>query len=315
MKNILVTGAGGFIGRELVQKLSQNKKNLILALDNNIRGSLRSIVKKDNVIIKKIDNKNKNKLENLFKRKKITDCFHLAAINGTKNFYENPDLVLDVGIKGTLNIIELVKKYNLKKFVFFSSSEAYQKPGKIPTTESESLKVPNVFNPRFSYGGSKILGELMTINYLKNSKVKYYILRPHNVYGPNMGADHVLPELITKLKKNKKKLKIVGDGKDSRSFIYITDAANAIIKIFNNAKHNQIYNVGSKDEFTIKKIINLLSEILKTKIIIQKGPRHLGGVSRRLPNVNKLKNLGHKNKVSFKKGLSKTIDFYYFNEN
>ena len=75
MKNILVTGAGGFIGRELVQKLSQNKKNLILALDNNIRGSLRSIVKKDNVIIKKIDIRNKNKLENLFKKKKLLIVF------------------------------------------------------------------------------------------------------------------------------------------------------------------------------------------------------------------------------------------------
>ena len=132
MKNILVTGAGGFIGRELVQKLSQNKKNLILALDNNIRGSLRSIVKKDNVIIKKIDIRNKNKLENLFKRKKITDCFHLAAINGTKNFYENPDLVLDVGIKGTLNIIELVKKYNLKNLYFFLPQKLIKNQAKYP---------------------------------------------------------------------------------------------------------------------------------------------------------------------------------------
>ena len=93
---------------------------------------------------------------------------------------------------------------NLKEFIFFSSSEAYQKPKKIPTTETEELKVPDVFNPRLSYGGSKIIGELITINYLKKTNLKYKIIRPHNVYGPDMGDDHVLPELITKLKEKEK---------------------------------------------------------------------------------------------------------------
>ena len=205
MRKILVTGAGGFIGRELVKKLSKNKNNKIIALDNEIRGNLASIKKEKNIINKNLDIRDKKKIEKIFKN--IDECFHLAAINGTKNFYDKPELVLDVGVKGTINIIELVKKYNVKKFIYFSSSEAYQKPNFIPTKENEELKVSDVFNPRFSYGGSKIIGELLTINYLKESKTKFYILRPHNVYGPNMGSDHVLPELINKLKKKQKYFK------------------------------------------------------------------------------------------------------------
>ena len=98
----------------------------------------------------------------------------------------------------------MIKKYKVKKIFFFSSSEAYQKPTKIPTDESEELKIPDVFNPRLSYGGSKIIGELMTINYLRKSNVNYYIIRPHNVYGPDMGDDHVLPELSKKIKRKLK---------------------------------------------------------------------------------------------------------------
>lgn len=312
MSKILITGAGGFIGRELVNQLSQNKKNKIIAIDNNIRGNLVTINKKKNIINKKIDIRNKKKLEKFFKN--VDECFHLAAINGTKNFYNRPDLVLDVGVKGTINVIELVKKYNLKKFIYFSSSEAYQKPHFIPTKEDEELKIPNVFNPRFSYGGSKIIGELLTINFLKETRTKFYILRPHNVYGPNMGKDHVLPELINKLRQNKKSLKIVGDGNDSRSFIYVTDAVNAIIKVSKKAIPNQIYNIGSNNEYKIKEIVELLCNILNRKIKIIKGPRHLGSVSKRLPDIKKLKKLKHKNKINFKEGLKKTINYYYFND-
>jgi UDP-glucose 4-epimerase len=315
MKTILITGAGGFIGRELVIKLSENKKNSILAVDNNIRGNLNSIIKKKNITTHNIDLTNKIKLEKLFKEQKITDCFHLAAINGTKNFYNKPDIVLDVGLKGTLHLLELVRKYNLKKFIFFSSSEVYQKPILIPTKETEPLKIPDIFNPRFSYGGSKIIGELITVNYLRKSKTKYNIIRPHNVYGPNMGSDHVLPELITKLKNYKKKLKIIGSGNDSRSFIYIDDAVAATLKVFYKGASNQIYNIGSNKEFKIKKIIKILSKILNKSIKIQTGARHVGSVSRRKPCIKKIKFLGHKNKISFIQGLIKMLKFYYYNEN
>ena len=93
------------------------------------------------------------------------NCVIHAYINGTKYFYEKPIDVLNVGIKGILNVLELSKKYKIKKFILASSSEVYQKPDKVPTGENESLKVPNIYNPRYSYGAGKILSELLVINY------------------------------------------------------------------------------------------------------------------------------------------------------
>jgi nucleoside-diphosphate-sugar epimerase len=312
MKKIIVTGAGGFIGRKIVFELSKNLKNSIIAIDNNERGQLKSIKKIKNVKKVFLDIRNKNSIEKYFKNCDI--CFHLAAINGTKNFYLKPELVLDVGVKGTINVLEAAMKYNIKKFVYFSSSEAYQKPFKIPTKEDEGLKVPDVFNPRFSYGGSKIIGELLTINYLRKTNIKYFILRPHNVYGPNMGNDHVIPELIKKIKKKSKFLKIIGNGKDSRSFIYIDDAVNAILNVVNNGEYNKIYNIGSDDEYKVSDIVKLLSVILKKEINIIKGPKHEGSVTRRVPDCSNLKKLNHRNKVKFKDGLDKMVNFYFNND-
>ena len=314
MNKILVTGAGGFIGRSLVNFLSKDKKNLIIALDNNFRGSLKKINKLKNVKKVKVNILNEKEIKPYFKG--VSTCFHLAAINGTKNFYNYPKKVLETGVEGTLNVVKQSLSNNLKEFIFFSSSEAYQKPKNIPTTEMEELKVPDVFNPRLSYGGSKIIGELITINYLKKTKLKYKIIRPHNVYGPDMGDDHVLPELITKIRRKKKNkkitIKIFGSGNESRSFIYIDDAINGIFKIYKKGKKNSIYNLGTNQEIKIKYLIKQLGIILNKKIIIKPDALHRGSVSRRCPNVEKLTNLGHKNIFSLFEGLKRTIKFYFF---
>lgn len=313
MKKFLVTGAGGFIGRSLVNALSNNKDNLVIAMDNNFRGSLRKIEKSKNIEKVKADILSERQIKHCFKG--VDTCFHLAAINGTKNFYNHPKKVLETGVEGTLNVIKQALANNLKNFIFFSSSEAYQKPKKIPTTELEELKIPDVYNPRLSYGGSKIIGELITINYLKKSNIKYKIIRPHNVYGPDMGGDHVLPELINKISKQKKniniKIKIFGSGNESRSFIYIDDAIDGILKIYEKGAQNNVYNLGTNQEIKIKKLIKNLGKILNKKIEIKPDVLHRGSVSRRCPDVTKLGKLGHKNNFSLVQGLKETIKFYY----
>lgn len=313
MKKILVTGAGGFIGRALVTSLSSDNNNLIIAMDNNFRGSLSKIKISKNIKKVKVDILNKNEIKKYFKN--VDTCFHLAAINGTKNFYSYPKKVLETGVQGTLNVVQQTIENNLKNFIFFSSSEAYQKPKKIPTTELEELKIPDVYNPRLSYGGSKLIGELITINYLKKTNTKFKIIRPHNVYGPDMGSDHVLPELINKIRKQKNKknikIKIFGTGNESRSFIFIDDAIEGILKIYKKGLNNNIYNLGSDKEIKIKNLIKHLSDILSKKIEIKPDALHQGSVSRRCPDVSKLKKLGHKNYFDLNKGLMETIKYYY----
>ena len=197
-KTFLVTGGTGFIGSGICELLVKKKYNVKI-FDNNSRGSLnriKNIIKKVTFIKGDIRNK-----KNLKKAMKNTDAvIHLAYINGTKYFYSKPDMVLDIAVKGIVNVIDLCIENKIKEVYLASSSEVYQTPDKIPTDETESLKIPNVLNPRYSYGGGKILTEIMGINYGKKFFNKLIIFRPHNVCGANMGQEHVVPEFISRFK-------------------------------------------------------------------------------------------------------------------
>ena len=187
-KTFLVTGGTGFIGSN-ISSLLVNKGHNVKIFDNNFRGSVQKIKDfKKKIKFIKGDIRNKKSLNKALKN---TDAvIHLAYVNGTKYFYSKPVLVLDVAIKGILNVIEGCIKNNIKELYLASSSEVYQTPNKIPTDENESLKIPNIFNPRYSYGGGKILTELMGVHYGKKYFKKLIIFRPHNVYGKDMGNEH-----------------------------------------------------------------------------------------------------------------------------
>ena len=305
-KTFLVTGGTGFIGSNIC-KLLISKKHRVKIFDNNSRGSLKKIKYLQNKV-KFIKGDIRNK-ELLNKAAKNTDAvIHLAYVNGTKYFYSKPVLVLDIAVKGILNIIEVCIKNNIKELYLASSSEVYQTPKKIPTDENESLKIPDIFNPRFSYGGGKILLELMGIHYGKKYFKKLVIFRPHNVYGPNMGQEHVIPEFINRLKLLKnKKFKIQGTGNEIRSFIYIEDFVSAFNVLLNRGKHLNIYNIGTSEKIKIKKIAYKLSKFLKKKIILKKTLSPKGGTKIRIPNINKIKKLGFKSKFNIDEGLKKTL--------
>ena len=200
-KTFLVTGGTGFIGSNISELLVKRKFNVKI-FDNNSRGSISKIKDfKNKVKFIKGDIRNKKALNNALKN---TDAvIHLAYVNGTKKFYTEPVKILEIAVKGILNVLECCIENNIKELYLASSSEVYQTPNKIPTDENEMLKIPDIFNPRYSYGGGKILTELMGIHYGKKYFKKFIIFRPHNVYGPNMGNDHVIPEFINRFKKIK----------------------------------------------------------------------------------------------------------------
>jgi len=305
-KTFLVTGGTGFIGSNICQLLVNANHNVKI-FDNNSRGSI-SKIKKIKRKIKFIKGDIRNK-ESLKRALKNTDAvIHLAYINGTKYFYSNPVLILDIAIKGILNIIEACIKNRVKELYLASSSEVYQTPQKIPTDELEPLKIPDIFNPRYSYGGGKILTELMGVHYGKKYFKKLIIFRPHNVYGPDMGSDHVIPEFIKRFKTLKrKKFKIQGTGNEIRSFIYIEDFIDAFELILKKGKHLNIYNIGTSEKIKIKELAFRLSRIFKKKIILKKTPLARGGTKVRIPDINKIKKLGFKSKFSLDKGLKKIL--------
>ena len=304
-KTFLVTGGTGFIGSNISNMLSK-KGYKVVVFDNNQRGKINRL-KNRNIKFIKGDIRSKKNLSIAFK--KIDAVIHLAYINGTKFFYSKPELVLDVATKGLTNVFDLCIKYKIKELYLASSSEVYQMPKKIPTDENESLKIPEVKNPRYSYAGGKILTELYGINFGKKFFKKLIIFRPHNVYGPDMGSEHVVPELISKIKKIKKnkKLNIEGSGNETRSFIYISDFCEAFFTLIKKGKHLNIYNIGTEERVKIKKILEIIKKITNKKFKIHNKKIKAGGTKHRCPDIKKIKKLGFRPKVLLMDGIKKCI--------
>src|SRR3954471_14059164 len=223
MSKILVTGGSGFIGSALVKALLRGGHK-VRVLDDNSRGSPRRLqdVAKDIEFIAG-DIRDAGAVERAASGQ--DEVHHLAFVNGTEFFYTQPELVLDVGVRGMVNVIDACRKHSVGTLVLASSSEVYQTPPKVPTAEDAPLSIPDPLNPRYSYGGGKLISELMAINYGRKFFERVLIFRPHNVYGPDMGWEHVIPQLALRLHKLGKRqpsgqlrFDIQGDGRETRSF-------------------------------------------------------------------------------------------------
>ncbi|MCK5523245.1 MAG: SDR family NAD(P)-dependent oxidoreductase, partial [Thiomargarita sp.] len=223
---VLVTGGSGFIGAALCRKLVATGYD-VRVLDDNSRGTLTRLTD----IQDRIEFVEGNVCDAQAVHIATEGCqmvWHLAYINGTRFFYERPDEVLEVGIKGAINTIEAAIAAKVNRYILASTSEVYNTPSEIPTSESERIMIPDVTNPRFSYGGGKIASELLTLHYGGKRGLETVIFRPHNIYGANMGFEHVIPELVAKIVKlsdnfTKKSidLPIQGNGEETRAFCYI----------------------------------------------------------------------------------------------
>ncbi len=194
---ILVTGGSGFIGSGLVKALLRAGCR-VRVLDDNSRGSPRRLSEVANDIeFIAGDIRDAAAVESAARG--MDEVHHLAFVNGTEFFYNAPDLVLDVGVRGMINVIDACRKQNVGTLMLASSSEVYQTPPKIPTDESAPLVVPDVQNPRYSYGAGKLISEVMAINFGRKYFERVLIFRPHNVYGPDMGWEHVVPQFALRL--------------------------------------------------------------------------------------------------------------------
>jgi nucleoside-diphosphate-sugar epimerase len=312
---ILVTGGSGFIGSPLVKRLA-NIGHEIVVLDNGSRGNIKRL----EGFLDKITYIEGDIRDGKTVKKATKGCrsvFHLAFINGTRFFYEKPELVLDVGVKGALTTLEAAKEYGVETYVLASSSEVYQQPENIPTPETERAIIPDVINPRFSYAGGKLISELLTVNYFRNTPIRDMIFRPHNVFGPNMGFEHVIPEIIKKLRiassawsKNDIEIQIQGSGLETRSFCFVEDAVDQLITIYENGNKGEIYHIGIDHEITIKKLIENIATILDLQVTVLPGQLKSGGTTRRCPDISKVQSIGYSKKDNFMEGLEKTVIWY-----
>ena len=259
-KTYLVTGGQGFIGKAVSFSLLNQGYNVI-TFDNNFREK-KFLLTHQNLKVIKGDIRQRSDLNKI--KSKIHSVIHLAAINGTKNFYDKPDLVLDVGVRGIINILDYCKDKKIKEIFLASSSEVYQNAPIYPTDEKVRLIIPDPHNPRFSYSSTKIISEIILLN--SNIFKRAIIFRPHNIYGPDMGFKHVIPELIIKTINGKNSIKIQGDGNNKRSFCFIDDFVSAFNVIVKKGKHKEIYNIGTQEEIKILNLSKLIVKLMKKKM-------------------------------------------------
>jgi dTDP-glucose 4,6-dehydratase/UDP-glucose 4-epimerase len=244
-----VTGGSGFIGAALVRRLVDEGR-FVRVIDNNSRGAMRRL----DGLVEKIEFVEGDVRDPALVAKAAqgVDCVvHLAAVNGTEFFYSQPELVLDVALRGMLAVVDACRAAGVRDLVVASSSEAYQTPPVTPTDENVPLMVPDVRNPRYSYGGGKIVSELIAMNYGRDGFDRMVIFRPHNVYGPDMGWEHVLPQLTLRAFEAAKErpvgpvaLTIQGDGSQTRAFVHIDDFTEGLVTVIDKGRHFEIYQPG-----------------------------------------------------------------------
>jgi len=319
-KNVLITGGSGFIGFHLAKMLA-NEDYEVTIIDNFSRSEndheFQALIEMPNVNFVEGNVMDPQVFENL--KSEFDYIYHLAAINGTENFYKKPDLVLKVGILGILNILEWFVKQKKGKLLFSSSSEVYAgtynvlgSAFPIPTPEKVPLIVEDPENLRWSYGGSKIISEILIHSYSKVfNNNNLVIVRYHNIYGPRMGFDHVIPQFIRRLRECKSSFDIFGSD-ESRTFCYVSDAVKATKLIMESPNTNsRTFNIGRQDcEIKIKDLAKKLFSISGQNPLIINKSSLAGSVARRCPDVSKLKMLGFLPTVDLDDGLKQTYKWY-----
>ncbi|MBL7160292.1 MAG: NAD-dependent epimerase/dehydratase family protein [Candidatus Aenigmarchaeota archaeon] len=311
MTKYLVTGGTGFIGSALVKRLVRDGHS-VRVIDNDLRGSKERL---HDVEVEVVQGDIRNSEAVAKACKGVDSVIHLAFVNGTEFFYTKPDLVLDVGVKGMMNVIDGCMKAGVKELILASSSEVYQSPPIIPTPEDVPLSVPDPLNPRYSYCGGKIISELMAINFGRKHFDRIVIFRPHNVYGPDMGREHVIPQFILRMRSLEgKQFQIQGTGKETRSFIFIDDFVEALVGLLEKGEHLGIYHIGTMDEISMEEVAKEVGRCFGKEIEIVPGPAAKGGTLRRCPDITKLRKLtGFEPTVSLKEGLARTVEWYDHN--
>lgn len=319
-KSFLVTGGTGFLGSALVRRLVAGGHR-VRVLDNNSRGSssrLGDVLKNVEMVEGDI-----RRPETVAKAMRGMDSvLHLAFINGTEFFYRQPELVLDVAVRGMLNVLDACRAEGVKELVLTSSSEVYQSPPVVPTDESAPLSIPDVLNPRYSYGGGKILSELMALHYGRTGFDRVTILRPHNVYGPDMGWEHVIPQLVQKIVKAMSEtpngpvpFSIQGDGSQTRAFIHIDDFIDGFMLVLEGGQHQNIYHIGTREEVSIRDVARKIAACCGREARIQPGPPAPGGTQRRCPDIRKMETLGFSPRIRLDQGLPGVVEWYRAHEN
>ena len=308
---VFITGGAGFIGSHLVDKLCQNHVEVVV-FDNLSAGRMENLKKwlgAPNFKFVMGDLLSPEKVWKTLDR--CETVFHLAANPEVRVSSENPKVHYEQNVLATFNLLEAIRKVgSVKALAFASTSTVYGDALEIPTPEEYAP-----LKPISVYGASKLASEALIISYAYTYGFKTVIYRLANIVGSR--ARHgVICDFIRKLRENPKKLEILGDGTQTKSYLHVEDCVNAILIGTNLSREKvEIFNVGSEDQITVKEIADIVCEKMGLSNVqyiftggVDGGRGWKGDVKFMLLNVNKLKKLGWKPKLNSRQAVEKAVE-------
>lgn len=312
----LVTGGAGFIGSALTRRLTTAGHDVVV-LDDISRGTFRRLAGIPESRLTAAFGDIRDPHAVLRAMKGCDSVIHLAYVQGTQTFYEEPRLVLDVALNGMFNVLDACDATGVRELMLVSSSEAYQLASVVPTPEDIPCTIPDTLNPRYSYGGGKLACELMANAwYRSDGPHRLVIARPHNIYGPDMGREHVIPQFAVRMSDLTAKqphsiidFPIQGSGTETRSFCHISDCIEQLALLL-NAGDSGIYHVGTMEEKTIREVAYAVAGVFGREINVVPGKLPEGSPVRRLPDTSKIEALGYKSRVPFARGIESAVNWY-----
>ncbi len=300
-KNILVTGGAGFIGSNLVDRLSP--RNRVIVLDNLSSGLLSNLEKsKDLIRFIKGDILDKDLIKDIVTE--VEFVFHLAANVGNVRSIEDPLFDMEVNIKGTINLLEACLKSNIKRFVYSSSGAIFGEAKYLPIDEDHPL------NPESPYGVSKLAAEKYCFAYYKVHGLPITALRYFNAYGPRQGSSgyaNIIARFFQKIREGKP-LTIFGDGRQTRDFVFVEDIVKAnILAATHPDAVGEIFNIATGRENDVNKLVTIINQLSKQKNKVIYTDSRAGEVKHSRAKIEKARRiLGYNPEINIEEGLPLT---------
>jgi UDP-glucuronate 4-epimerase len=314
MKNILVTGGAGFIGSHLVDRLLAEGGWRVTVVDdfNDFyapevkRENVRAHVQSASYRLFEADIRNRASLEEVFKEEKFDCIVHLAARAGVRPSLAEPLLYAETNINGTLNLLELARAYEVKQFVFGSSSSVYGINAKVPFSEEDPIRQP--ISP---YAATKGAGELICHTYSHLYGIRSVCLRFFTVYGARQRPDLAIHK-FAKLISEHKAIPVFGDGTTRRDYTYIDDIIAGVRAAIDYRKSDyEIFNLGESQTVELNELIALLEKELDQHALIDRQPQQPGDVPQTFADVSKARKLlGYNPQTKIEDGIRRFVEWF-----
>lgn len=309
MRKILITGGAGFIGSALAEKLISDPENYVVIVDDLTTGNLVKLPTnpKTNWKFIKCDVNHYPDIAEIMIAFKFDFVFHYAAVVGVQRTQEYPIKVLK-DIDGIDNILALAKNTGVQRIFFSSSSEIYGEPVETPQNEYTTP-----LNSRLPYAVVKNVGEAFCRSYKQEYDLDYTIFRFFNTYGPKQSKDFVISRFILKALNNED-ITIYGDGSQTRTFCYIDDNVDSVVKIlYQNKMVNDVINIGGDIEIKIIDLAKVIIRLTGSKSkIVHLSPLKDGDMRRRLPDNKQMCDILGRELLPLEEGIKKILNIGLF---